>query len=116
MLSGGGDEAIAHIEQDPPFDLVLSDLMVAGLGSNGLIERMRQIQPHTPLVLVTPSGDEERALAAVRQGAYDYLLKPFEKEQLLVTVKRAVDYRRLVQQNAMYRQDLEQMVTPERGC
>ena len=115
VLSGGGDEAIAHIERDPPFDLVLSDLMMAGLGGNGLIERMRQIQPDTPLVLVTPSGDEERALAAVRQGAYDYLLKPFEKEQLLVTVKRAVDYRRLVQQNAMYRQDLEQMVSARTG-
>jgi putative nucleotidyltransferase with HDIG domain len=115
VLSGGSDEAIAHIERDPPFDLVLSDLMMAGLGGNGLIERMRQIQPDTPLVLVTPSGDEERALAAVRQGAYDYLLKPFEKEQLLVTVKRALDYRRLVQQNAMYRQDLEQMVSARTG-
>ena len=51
----------------------------------------------------------------MRQGAYDYLLKPFEKEQLLVTVKRAVDYRRLVQQNAMYRQDLEQMVSARTG-
>src|ERR1700684_2874557 len=115
VLSRGGDEAIAHIERDPPFDLVLSDLMMAGLGSNGLIERLRQVQPDAPLVLVTPGRDEDRALAAVRQGAYDYLLKPFEKEQLLVTVKRAVDYRRLVQQNAMYRQDLEQMVSARTG-
>jgi putative nucleotidyltransferase with HDIG domain len=115
VLSGGSDEAIAHIERDPPFDLVLSDLVMAGLGGNGLIERLRQVQPDTPLVLVTPGRDEERALAAVRQGAYDYLLKPFEKEQLLVTVKRAVDYRRLVQQNAMYRQDLEQMVSARTG-
>ena len=51
----------------------------------------------------------------MRQGAYDYLLKPFEKDQLLVTVKRAIDYRRLVQQNAMYRQDLEQMVSARTG-
>ena len=54
-------------------------------------------------------------MAAVRQGAYDYLLKPFEKDQLLATVKRAVDYRRLVQQNAMYRQDLEQLVSARTG-
>jgi putative nucleotidyltransferase with HDIG domain len=115
VLSGGSDEAIAHIERDPPFDLVLSDLVMAGLGGHGLIERMRQVQPDTPLVLVTPSRDEERALAAVRQGAYDYLVKPVEKEQLLATVKRAVDYRRLVQQNAMYRQDLEQLVSARTG-
>ena len=57
VLSSGGDEAIAHIERDPPYDLVLSDLMMAGLGGNGLIERMRQVQPDTPLVLVTPASD-----------------------------------------------------------
>src|SRR3984885_2180066 len=115
VLSRGGDEAIAHIERDPPFDLVLSDLMMAGLGSNGLIERLRQVQPDTPLVLVTPGRDESEAVAAVRRGAYDYLLKPFEKDQLLVTIKRAIDYRRLVQQNAMYRQDLEQLVSARTG-
>ena len=115
VLSGGRDEAITHIEKDPPYDLVLSDLMTAGLNGHGLLERMRQVQPDTPLVLVTPSSDIDRALAAVRQGAYDYLLKPFEKDQLLVTVRRAIEYRRLVQQNAMYRQDLEQMVSARTG-
>ena len=58
VLSSGGDEAIAHIERDPPYDLVLSDLMMAGLDGHGLIERMRQVQPDTPLVLVTPSRDD----------------------------------------------------------
>ena len=114
VLSSGSGEAIAHIEKDP-YDLVLSDLMTAGLNGHGLLERMRQVEPDTPLVLVTPSSYMDRALAAVRQGAYDYLLKPIEKDQLLVTVKRAIDYRRLVQQNAMYRQDLEQMVSARTG-
>ena len=59
--------------------------------------------------------DVKAALAAMRQGAYDYLLKPIEKDQLLATVRRAIDYRRLVQQNAMYRQDLEQMVSARTG-
>ena len=73
------------------------------------------MQPETPLVLVTPGRDEGEAVAAVRRGAYDYLLKPFEKDQLLATVKRAIDYRRLVQQNAVYRQDLEQLVSARTG-
>jgi DNA-binding NtrC family response regulator len=115
VLSSDRQEAIAHIEKDPPFDLVLSDLMSAGIQGMGLLERMRQIQPETPLVLVTQGRDEGAAVAAVRQGAYDYLLKPFEKDQLLATVKRAIDYRRLVQQNAMYRQDLEQLVSARTG-
>jgi putative nucleotidyltransferase with HDIG domain len=113
VLSSGRDEAIAHIERDAPYDLVLSDLTTAGSDGHGLMGRMRRIQPDTPLVLLT--HDLKAALAAVRQGAYDYLLKPIEKDQLLATVRRAIDYRRLVQQNAMYRQDLEQMVSARTG-
>ena len=113
--ANGGRDALAHIEQDPPYDVVLSDLGLTGTDGVGLLERMRKVQPDTPLVLVTPGRDEAAALAAVREGAFDYLLKPFQKERLLITVKRAVDYRRLVQQNAMYRQDLEQMVNARTG-
>jgi putative nucleotidyltransferase with HDIG domain len=114
VLSSGREEAIAHIEHDEPYDLVLSDLTTAaGSDGNGLMGRMRRVQPDTPLVLLTQ--DVKAALAAMRQGAYDYLLKPVEKDQLLATVRRAIDYRRLVQQNAMYRQDLEQMVSARTG-
>jgi len=115
VLSACADEAIAHLEQDPPFDLVLSDLGAAGTDRSGLMERMRRSEPGTPLVLLTASRNMGAALAGVKQGAYDYLLKPFERDQLILTVRRAVDFRRLVQQNAMYRQDLEQMVSARTG-
>ena len=115
VLSSGKDEAIEHLEKDPPYDLVLSDLTMAGLGGRGLIERLRAMQPDTPLVLLTASHEENAALAAVRQGVYDYDLRPIEKDHLLVTVRRALDYRRLLQQNAMYRQDLEQLVSARTG-
>jgi putative nucleotidyltransferase with HDIG domain len=115
VLSSGGQDAITHIERDPPYDLVLSDLMTTGENGIGLLERIRQVQPDTPVVLVTAGPQVEEAVAAIGRGAYDYLLKPFEKDQLLVTVKRALDYRRLVQQNAMYRQDLEQLVSARTG-
>jgi putative nucleotidyltransferase with HDIG domain len=119
VLSSGRDEAIVHLEQDPPYDLVLSDLTMAGvdgrLDGRGLIERMRAVQPDTPLVLLTASHEESAALAAVRQGVYDYVLRPIAKDHLLVTVRRALEYRRLLQQNAMYRQDLEEMVSARTG-
>jgi putative nucleotidyltransferase with HDIG domain len=114
-LAGGRDEAMRYIESDPPFDLVLSDLSTACQNGNGLLERIRPVCPEVPLILMAPTSYMDRAIEGVRQGAYDYLLKPFDKEQLLVTVKRAVDYRRLVQQNAVYRQDLEQMVSARTG-
>jgi putative nucleotidyltransferase with HDIG domain len=115
VMSTCANEAIARLEQDPPYDLVLSDLGTAGADGSGLMERMRRSQPETPLVLLTPSRNLGAALAGVRQGAYDYLLKPFERDQLTATIRRAVEFRRLVQQNAMYRQDLEQMVNARTG-
>jgi putative nucleotidyltransferase with HDIG domain len=114
-LANGSDGAIQLIEKDPPYDLVLSHLSSAGENGNGLLDRMRSAQPNLPLVLVAPEHCMNRAIDAVHQGAYDYILTPFAKDQLLVTVKRAIDYRRLMQQNAMYKQDLEQMVNARTG-
>jgi putative nucleotidyltransferase with HDIG domain len=114
VLSNSAEDAIAHLEEES-YDLVLSDLFTAGTDGDGLLERMQRFRPDTPLVLLTPTRNMGAALARVRQGAYDYLLKPFEREQLMVMVKRAVEFRRLVMQNATYRQDLEQMVNARTG-
>ncbi len=111
VLASNGLEAIDHLQNDPPYDLILSDIVMNGLDGMGLLERIREIQPDTPMVMVTAIHDVAVALSAMRKGAYDYLLKPFEKEQLLVTVRRALDYRRLVQQNSVYRHNLEQLVS-----
>jgi putative nucleotidyltransferase with HDIG domain len=111
VLAANGLEAIEHVENDPPYDLILSDIVMNGLDGIGLLERIRQIHPDTPMVMVTAIHDVGVAISAMRKGAYDYLLKPFEREQLLVTVRRALDYRRLVQQNSVYRHNLEQLVS-----
>ncbi len=110
VVAGSGREAIQHIDRDPPYDLVLSDLTTRESDCMGLLERIQAVQPDTPVVMLTGIADSSLAISAMRKGAYDYLLKPFEREQLLNTVKRAVEYRRLVQQNAIYRQNLEQIV------
>jgi putative nucleotidyltransferase with HDIG domain len=111
VLAANGMEAIEHVEQDPPYDLILSDIVMTGVDGIGLLERARELHPNTPIVMVTAIHDVGVAISAMRKGAYDYLLKPFEKEQLLVTVRRALDYRRLVQQNLIYRHNLEQLVS-----
>src|SRR6187402_980533 len=97
VLASNGSEAIERLERDAPYDLVLSDMMMAGTDGMALLDRVRQVQPDTPMVMVTAIHDIGVAIAAMRRGAYDYLLKPFEREQLLSTVKRALEYRRLTQ-------------------
>jgi putative nucleotidyltransferase with HDIG domain len=115
VLASGTSEAMQHLEMDPPFDLILADLETAGLNGNGLLERIRKLQSEIPLILLAPGGKMDQAVAGVRLGAYDYLVKPFERDQLLIAMKRAIEHRRLLQQNAMYRQDLEQMVSARTG-
>ena len=110
VLAADGLEALHRLVSDSPYDLVLSDLMMNGLDGVGLLEKVRIIQPETPIVLVTAIHDIGVAISAMRKGAYDYLLKPFEKGQLLTTVGRALDHRRMGQQTTIYRQNLEQLV------
>ncbi len=63
-----------------------------------------------PVIMVTAVHDISVALAAIRNGAYDYLLKPFEREQLLATVRRAMENRRLKLENRRYQTELEARV------
>src|SRR3981081_3280113 len=108
--AGSGMEALALLESGEEFELMLSDLMMADMDGIGLLERTKEKYPDMPVVMVTAVHDISVALAAIRNGAYDYLLKPFEREQLLATVRRALENRRLKMQNREYQTDLERMV------
>ena len=108
--AGSGLEALALLESGDEFELMLSDLMMADLDGIGLLERSKEKFPDMPVVMVTAVHDISVALAALRNGAYDYLLKPFEREQLLATVRRALENRRLKLENRRYQTDLESLV------
>jgi putative nucleotidyltransferase with HDIG domain len=108
--AASGIEALAILESGEDFDLVLSDLMMAEMDGIALLERAKEKYPDMPIVMVTAVHDIQVALQALRNGAYDYLLKPFEREQLLATVRRALENRRLKRENDAYRTNLEALV------
>ncbi|HEV3511531.1 MAG TPA: HD domain-containing phosphohydrolase [Candidatus Sulfotelmatobacter sp.] len=108
--AGSGMEALAILTSGEEFELMLSDLMMADLDGIGLLERTKERYPDMPVVMVTAVHDISVALAAIRNGAYDYLLKPFEREQLLNTVSRALENRRLKVDNRNYQTNLESLV------
>ena len=81
-LASSGMEALAILKSSGEFDLMLSDLMMAELDGIALLERSKERFPDMPVIMVTAVHDISVALAAIRNGAYDYLLKPFEREQL----------------------------------
>jgi putative nucleotidyltransferase with HDIG domain len=108
--AGSGMEALAILTSGEEFELMLSDLMMADLDGIGLLERTKEKYPDMPVVMVTAVHDISVALAAIRNGAYDYLLKPFEREQLLNMVSRALENRRLKVENRTYQTNLESLV------
>src|SRR5438046_10203875 len=103
LQAASGMEALAVLNSGEEFELMLSDLMMAELDGIGLLERTKERFPDMPVVMVTAVHDISVALAALPHGVYDYLLKPFEREQLLATVRRALENRRLKLEN---REDL----------
>src|SRR6202163_1628049 len=108
--ASSGLKALAMLDAGEEFELMLSDLMMADLDGIGLLERTKEKYPDMPVVMVTAVHDISVALAAIRNGAYDYLLKPFEREQLLNTVSRALENRRLKVENRTYQTSLEDLV------
>jgi cyclic di-GMP phosphodiesterase len=109
--ASSGLRAIAILEAGEEFELMLSDLMMAELDGIGLLAKTKERYPDMPVVMVTAVHDISVALAAIRNGAYDYLLKPFEREQLLAMVRRALENRRLKMENRAYQTNLESLVS-----
>jgi putative nucleotidyltransferase with HDIG domain len=91
-------------------DLVLSDMIMPEMDGLKLLEWLRQYDPEVPVIMVTAIHDISTALEAIRRGAYDYILKPFEKDQLYLGVDRALQHRRLIAENRNYQRNLEQLV------
>ena len=104
-----GRAAQEFVRKQTP-DLVLSDMIMPEMDGIKLLEWLRNFDPEIPVIMVTAIHDISTALEAIRRGAYDYILKPFEKDQLFHGVGRALQHRRLVIENRNYQVNLEQQV------
>lgn len=104
-----GSQAIQEIKKDS-HDLVLSDIVMPEMDGMRLLRQLRTHDKDIPVIMVTAMHDISIALEAIRAGAYDYILKPFEKDQLYHSVGRALEHRRLVLENRSYQRNLEYLV------
>lgn len=98
-------EALALVDRDFP-GIVVSDVRMPGTDGLQLLDKLLQIDSDLPVILVTGHGDVPMAVQALRQGAYDFIEKPFTPERLLDSVRRALDKRRLVCENRQLRQQV----------
>src|SRR6476620_5251234 len=106
-----GREALALLQSGEEFELMLVYMMMPVMDGEALLAATKERFPDIPVVMVTAMHDISIALNAIRNGAYDYLLKPFDREQLLATVRRALENRRLKLENRTYQTNLETLVT-----
>ncbi len=90
-----GESALAAAGREPP-DVVLLDLSVPGIGGLDLLQKLKLVVPRVPIVVVTATGDGRAAVEAIRMGAYQFLTKPVNPQELLVIVKRALERAELI--------------------
>nr|MCU0689663.1 sigma-54 dependent transcriptional regulator [Phycisphaerales bacterium] len=100
IAADGGQAALAQIARQRP-DCVVTDLKMPGMDGLTLIEKIRAIDEDLPIILMTAFGTIETAVRAMKLGAFDYVTKPFEGDELLITIKRAIRHGELVRENAV---------------
>ena len=101
-----GPAALAAIQESRPA-LVLTDLKMPGMSGLELLKKIRADDPEIPVIMITAFGTIQNAVEAVKSGAYDYLTKPIDYEDLLLGVKRALDHTHLMQEVRTLRQSLD---------
>ena len=103
ITAASGEEGLLVLQQDESPDLVLVDMMMPGIGGMEVLRAVQKRHSDTQVILITAYATVETAVQAIREGAYDYLPKPFSPDQLLFTVNRAMERGRLTRENRALR-------------
>jgi DNA-binding NtrC family response regulator len=104
-LCGDSREALRRLG-DEAFDLVITDLKMPHVDGIGVLDRAKQLNPEILVILVTGYGTIESALSAMRKDAYDYIQKPFEPDDFLLVIGRAIKHIRLLRENKRLREQV----------
>ena len=103
---GSGEEAIAR-GREGRVDLVLTDIRMGAVDGLTVLREFKRMSQDTAIVVLTAFGSLEGAIEAIKQGAYDYLAKPFKKEEIKLVVQRSLDHCRLLRENTKFREELK---------
>lgn len=104
--SASGEEALdKHSSQS--FQLVLLDLLLPGIDGIEVLKKLKKIDPNSVIIIITAFASVESAISAMKIGAYDYIQKPFKHDELLITVQRAIEHRKLQEENMRLKDELQ---------
>jgi two-component system, NtrC family, nitrogen regulation response regulator NtrX len=105
-LAATGEEGVKLVDREPP-DLVFLDIKMPGMDGLEVLQKLRHVVETVPFVVISGHADINTAVEATKLGAFDFIEKPLAEERVLVTVRNAVDTRRLKTENRTYRKDAE---------
>ncbi len=107
-----GKELLTRLESAPiaPCDVILQDVRMPDLDGLEVLKQVRGQCPGLAVVIMTAHGTVDDAVSAIKQGAYDYIMKPFPREKLLGVLERLLDHRRLAEENRQLREELQRGV------
>jgi DNA-binding NtrC family response regulator len=86
---------VPKLIKEGAFDLMIADLKMPGTGGIELIDEVREIDKSIPILIITAYGSIDSAEEAIHKGAYDYITKPFRKEQILIAINRALEWKEM---------------------
>jgi DNA-binding NtrC family response regulator len=109
---GSGEAALAALDARPA-DVVVTDWKMPGIDGMELLRRLHARRPGLPVILLTAYGNVPSAVAAMREGAFDFVTKPFDNDELRACVARALDLVRLERENRWLRQEVASRYAPE---
>ena len=109
IRAGSAEEALARL-QESEFQLVISDITMPGMSGLDMIPHVKEFAPDTVVVMISGMQTVESAIGALRLGAFDYLMKPFDLRQVEAVVKRALEHHDLVVAKQRYENHLEELV------
>jgi two-component system response regulator AtoC len=101
-----GQEGIEKFKRQP-CDFVICDVKMPGISGLDVLNVIMKTAPHTPVIMISAYGTVETAIEAMKQGAYDYVMKPFKQDEMLLTLKKAEERERLRRENQLLRQQVE---------
>jgi putative nucleotidyltransferase with HDIG domain len=109
LKAGSAEDALARLREGD-FQLVISDITMPGMSGLEMIPHVKDLSPQTVVVMISGMQTVESAIGALRLGAFDYLMKPFDLRQVEAVVKRALEHHDLVVAKQRYENHLEELV------
>lgn len=109
-FQAGSAEEARSVLQNNRIDLAILDIMMPGLSGDDFLKELKVLSPETVVLMVTALSDTETAMKCIHLGAYDYILKPFDIDRVLLTIHNALEKQRLLAENREYQANLEKKV------